>query len=313
VCSSDLLGVNIVLSSRCASVLTRDGTAAGVMLDSGELRADAVILATGGNSWPATGSDWSGCRIAEKLGHAVSPPVPGLVGLRTSSVDAELAGLILPRARVSFKAKGSKEEVGTGELLVTHTGLSGPSVLDLSASVCKAVAERDSNKEGGDAILRVQWVDGLDSAEWRNLFENWRGTRGKAQIASLVREHVPQRLAKWLCGKAGIDPDCAASAVRADARDRLLALLAAFPAAIVSGEGWNKAMITRGGVDVRQINPETLESKIVRNLYFAGEMIDMDGPCGGYNLHWAFAGGALAGASAAVQYGIRATPCACRA
>lgn len=301
---AESLGAQILLNTRCAQILTDAGTntVTAALLESGgttkETPADAIILATGGASWPSTGSDWSGCRMAEALGHTVAPPAQGLVGLRTNAVSHALSGLILPRARVAFKAKGRKEESRTAELLLTHTGISGPAVLDVSATVCAVIA-----KEQTPQTIRIRWNAEMDEKAWRGYFATTRAAAGRTTIATLLRERdIPQRLAAWLCEKAETPPATPAAALKAAARDTLTELLGNFPATVTSGEGWDKAMITRGGVDVREVDPETLESRLIKNLHFAGEMLNVDAPCGGYNLHWAFASGALAGAEAVSLY-----------
>lgn len=297
---AESLGVNIQTNTRCTGIIVEDTTATGVRTDSGEHFAEAIIMATGGKSYPATGSDWLGCTIAESLGHKIIPPTPGLAGLRAAAPDPELAGLVLPDATVTFKTKGRKPESGTGELLLTHTGISGPAVLDLSATVCESIGETKTLP----ATLHIRWTTKMPAENWRIFFEQTRQTRGRASIVSCIHEYLPQRLAKWICAKAEVNPDTPAAALKAARRDMLIEFLGNFPAEITASEGWNKAMITRGGVDLRQVNPETLESRIIANLHFVGEMLNIDGPCGGYNLHWAFASGSLAGESAVSGHGI---------
>ncbi len=255
-----------------------------------DIAAGSIILATGGRSYPATGSTWDGCRMAERLGHAITPARPGLVGLRAANLDAGLAGVVLPRARVVFRKKGRAGEIGVGELLLTHGGVSGPAVLDLSASA--------SPEPGKESVIFITWHDGMDKPAWTAQLAAWRKKAGGTAIATLLRERFPSRLARWLCAHAGAAGATPAE-LTAAGRENLAGALGAFPCRVTASEGWEKAMITRGGVDVRQVEPETLGSRLVPSLYFAGEMLDIDGPCGGYNLHWAFASGVLAGESAA--------------
>jgi predicted Rossmann fold flavoprotein len=204
-------------------------------------------------------------------------------------LDAELAGLVVPGAVVSFSGKGRKTERCAGELLLTHGGVSGPAILDLSASVNEALAR------GGEAALRVQWVAESDRGWWLNRFAHWRERNGGAAMPTLLKDYLPGRLARWLCRKAGAETG--AANLSGPGRDKLADFLSAFPLRIADSEGWDRAMITRGGVDVRDVDPKTLASRVTPGLFFVGEMLDVDGPCGGYNLHWAFASGALAGMS----------------
>lgn len=174
-------------------------------------------------------------------------------------------------------------------MLLTHRGVSGPAVLDLSASLAECLAKNSA------VTLDLAWRAGEDAAAWRSRFDKWRRTAGGTALAALLKELLPQRLAAWLCAFAGLPPGAVAAAVTSAQRDALAQALGAFPARITATEGWNKAMITRGGVVLREVDAKILESRLVAGLHFAGEMLDADGPCGGYNLHWALASGALAG------------------
>lgn len=282
------LGVRTLFSRRVAAIEPgRNSPGLAVVTEDGNESYDKVILACGGVSWPATGSTGDGARIARALGHRLIPPVPGLVGLRTDDLDAELSGLVLPGAMVSYSEKGRGRIAGAGELLLTHAGVSGPAILDLSASVNEALAA------GGRAVLHINWIAGRDQKWWLARLALWRVQSGATPLPSLLREFLPARLARWLCRKA--DAATTAANLPASARDKLADALSAFPLRITDHEGWDKAMITRGGVDVRDVDPKTLESRVTPGLFFAGETLDVDGPCGGYNLHWAFASGALAG------------------
>ncbi len=297
---AERLGVAIRRGARAEAIApapSADGAGAGgfaaTLADGSAIAAGRVIVATGGKSYPATGSTWDGCRLAAALGHRIRPAFPGLVGLRAANLDPALAGLVLPDAEIFFKAKGRGGLAGDRELLLTHQGLSGPAVLDLSASVAEALAET-----GGPAVVRVRWRAGMDKGCWLERMASWRAERGASPPAALLKEFLPERLARWLCRRAGLAEAATAATLRAAERDRLVESLADFPAEIAATEGWDKAMITRGGVDVREVDPGSLESRLVPGLFFAGETLDVDGPCGGYNLHWAFASGALAGESA---------------
>lgn len=260
---------------------------------------DALVIATGGKSCPDTGSTGDGYALAEKLGHAVKPLHPGLVGLQTKTVPPELAGLVLPDAFVSFKRKGKKAVSDQGELLLTHTGVSGPAILDISGEAAEALGEGTAQP----LRLGIRWAAELDGNFWLEQFKQWRKTHGNAPLSNRIREFIPLRLARCLCRMAGISEagNNTPATITAKQRDTLAGLLGNFQADISGTDGWNKAMITRGGVDTTQIHPASLESRLAGQVYFAGEVLDIDGPCGGYNLHWAFASGALAGERAATS------------
>ncbi len=253
----------------------------------------AVILATGGHSYPETGSTWDGCRLAAGLGHRVQPPTPGLVGLRCEDLDPELAGLVMPDSRVRGRIARQGELQGRGELLLTHRGLSGPAVLDMSTALAEELS-----RSGTELEIHVEWIGGRGAMEWRDQLTAWRSRSGGREISSLLREFFPARLAAWLSARAGVEA-IAAARLTAEGRDRLAQVLGAYPVRVTGTEGWERAIITRGGVDVREVEAGSMASKLVPGLFFAGEMLGVDGPCGGYNLHWAFASGTLAGKSAA--------------
>lgn len=283
------LGVLVETGCRVTDIAVRDGA---VLAGGDEFPCDAAIVTGGGRSYPGTSSTFDGAAMAERLGHRVSPPVPGLVGLRTPDLPDDLAGIVLPDALVRFREKGSSAREGRRELLLTHTGISGPAVLDLSASVAAAL-------DRGGAQVTIAWTAELETVGWLARLDAWRRERGERPVATLLRDALPDRLARFLCERSGLAEAVTAAALPGAARDRLAANLGAFPARITATEGWERAMITRGGVDVRGVDPKTLASRVVPGLYFAGEVLDVDGPCGGFNLHWALASGALAGQSAA--------------
>ncbi len=286
------LGVVIETGRRVTDVIVCDGVAVAVAVGKEEIPGDAVIVTGGGRSYPGTGSTFDGAAMAERLGHRVATAHPGLVGLRTPDLPDSLAGIVLPDALVRFRTKGAKAIEGRGELLLTHTGVSGPAVLDLSASVASAL-------DKGEARVCIEWLAGVGTAAWLARLDEWRRDRGDRPVAALLRDALPGRLARFLCERSGLADSVTAAAVPGLARDRLANSLGAFEARISATDGWERAMITRGGVDVRDVDPKTMASRVVSGLYFAGEVLDVDGPCGGYNLHWAFASGALAGQSAA--------------
>lgn len=293
---ADRLGVDIRTGKRVERLFADSGAVTGLAVAGEAIACDAVVLACGGKSRPATGSTWDGCLLAASVGHRIASPFPGLVGLRAENLSADLAGLVLPDAEVIFKTKGTPTITKRGELLLTHEGVSGPAILDMSATVAEALGGTRSA-----VPLLVRWCAGETQECWTARMHEWRAHRGGMLLSSLLREHLPQRLARWICGSAGADERTTAASLRSAPRDRLSLLLGAYPLSIKDTEGWDKAMITRGGVDVREVDAGALRSRIVDGLFFSGEMLDMDGPCGGYNLHWAFASGALAGDSAAAS------------
>lgn len=297
---AERLGVAVKLRRRVDAIaIDENGAVRSMRCADEDYPCDAAVIAIGGRSMPDTGSRGDAATLLVAAGHRVTPFSPGLVGLRSDSLSPDLAGVVLPRAETFLRIRGKGETAGSGpegrELLLTHGGLSGPAVLDLSG----LAAERLEHAPGEPLLLRVRWVAGMDAAAWFSELDDWRHHQGSQPLAVLLRRHLPRRLAVWLCARAGVGAEVTAAQLPASGRENLSAALGNFPARITGTEGWDKAMITRGGVALSEVDPENLASLKVAGLYFAGEALDVDGPCGGYNLHWAFASGLLAGSAAA--------------
>jgi len=255
----------------------------------GPIEAEAVVLATGGLSVPATGSDGAGLRLAQALGHAVVDPYPALTPLfATPAVHATLAGVSLDvrlRARLDDRVTDAE-----GGFLFTHRGYSGPSVLDVSH-----IAVRSRLAGGPRATLRVQWA-GLDPAHWERVLGDARGL-----VASVLAQHLPQRLAAHLQEEAGVPDDRRASELRRHERHALLERLTSYPLPWTGDGGFPKAEVTGGGIALGEVDAHTLESRRCPGLFLCGEILDAFGPIGGHNFAWAWATGRLAGRGAAAR------------
>lgn len=247
-----------------------------------------VIVATGGLSVPATGSDGLGLEIARRTGHLIHPPYPALTPLTaTPAVHASLSGISLD---VTIEAPGAKgARAVSGGFLFTHRGYSGPAVLDLSHL---AVRTRDAG--AGRQQLRVRWAVLTDVAWEKRLTQ-----RSAQAVSTVVRGELPVRLADWLLADAGIEPGCQLAQLPRDARRALIERLVRYPLPWTGDEGYKKAEVTGGGVALDQVHPATLESRRHSGLYFCGEVLDAFGPIGGHNFAWAWATGRAAGLGAA--------------
>ena len=290
------LGVDIRLNTGVGSLIVRDGACAGVRLSNGEaVEADAVIVATGGLSYPTTGSTGDGYRFAESAGHTVKPTLPALVPIETKeSWPANLMGLSLKNVRLSAFAPGKKGEKKLysemGEMLFAHFGITGPLVLTLSSLLPDDLA---------GVRLSIDLKPALDEQTLEaRLLRDFKQLSRK-QLISVMDGLEPHSLAEQLLKLTGLSPAQPVNAVTAEQRKRLLAIIKDVPLTPKALRGYNEAVVTRGGVDVREINPSTMESKRLPNLYFAGEVMDVDATTGGFNLQIAFSTGALAGSSAA--------------
>jgi hypothetical protein len=287
------LSVTVALKTEVTSIILTAGRAAGVNTSTGPVQAACIVLATGGKSYPDLGATGTGYRLAQEAGHTVVTPVPGLVPLVLApGWEQGLAGVSLPDVQVWIDLPRPRGARRRGPLLFTHRGLSGQAVLDISADVATLLARERT------VPLRVNLAPETAPHEWSARFELWQRTQGKRLLRNLLAEHLPASLAGALCEQAGA-AQVRAAEVPQGAREKLLTLLTQLPFTVVGTEGFEHAMVTRGGVSLKEVDPRTLQSRKARGLFFAGEVLDLDGPCGGYNLHWAFASGWLAGCSAA--------------
>ena len=286
------LEVKIRLRTRVDKVLTENDIVCGVRLSDGEcLNADKVILATGGVSYKSTGSDGSGLVMAEKLGHQVTKLRPGLVGMCTKEAWVrDMQGLTLKNVAVSIGKKQGKKPLyeDFGELLFTHYGVSGPMILSASSRLGDELEKEDLyiKIDLKPALSKKQ----LDSRILRDFEERKNADLSNAMVHLLPKSMIPVML--HVCG---LDPAKKVNEVTRGEREQLVKGMKEFPLTINGLRDIQEAIITRGGVTVKEVDPSTMESKIVKNLYLAGEMLDLDALTGGYNLQIAWSTGYLAG------------------
>ena len=285
------LGVELRTKACVTALAIQDGKVIGVELGNTLEKADAVVLATGGASYPNLGGTGGGYALARQAGHRIIDIVPALVGLMTADTwPQQLAGVSVD-ARIWIDLPGQPKAGLAGKVLFTHRGISGPAVLDVSGDVASLLHKRKEVPVGLNLTDKQpqQWLDEL--AQQQRL-------RGASPIRSVLEGYVPARLAGVLFGLASIDSTTPVAHMPSDARMRLAQILCHVPLTVRQTEGFATAMVTRGGVALKEVDPKTLQSRLTRGLYFAGELLDLDGPCGGYNLQWAFSSGHLAGLSA---------------
>lgn len=289
-------GVQVRLNVRAEGIMTEMGFCTGVRLADGErIYADEVIVATGGISYPSTGSTGDGYVFARKCGHTVEEPEPSLVPFTAKeSYVMALQGLSLKNVRVTVQ-NGTRvlfEEFG--EMLFTHYGVSGPLCLRASSVVGTALKEQELS-------MRIDLKPALTAEQLdRRLLRDFDASLNR-QFKNAVQGLLPQKMQPVLIELSGIAADKKVNEITKEERGRLLALLKAFPVTLTGLRGFDEAVITRGGVSVKEVNPSTMESKLVTGLYFAGEVLDLDALTGGYNLQIAWSTGYLAGISAGAE------------
>ena len=267
-----------------------------VITSAGEIHPQRVILAAGGMSYPSLGSDGSGFRLAQQAGLKIVPPLPALAGLKTvESWPAELTGIVLKNAAIRLTEKGCSKKWHEGELLFTHQGLSAPPVLDLSGEIAWLLSQKMTQPD-----CAVQIELNLDCSrsmqQWQEIFDGWRKDKGGRALHNLLAGELPRNLAQILCRESALT-DCAIARAPKEKLSHLIKRLTASPLQIKAVDGWDKAMVTRGGVDLQELDPQTMACRRIPNLFCVGEVVDLDGGCGGYNLTWAFASAVLAATS----------------
>ena len=283
-------GVHIV-QGKATELIIENGICRGVVTDSKKAYiAGSTVVATGGASYPKTGSDGSGYRLCEKAGHTVIPLSPSLVPLTSADkCCAELMGLSLKNVSVSFY-RGEKELYRDfGEMLFTHFGVSGPIVLSASAYV-----------KSFPARMVIDLKPALDEKALDNRILSDFSAEKNRIFANSLGALLPRAMIPVIVKRSGIDPQKQVNAITKDERKRLVQLMHSFEINLNGTRPLDEAIITCGGVSVKEINPSTMGSKLVSGLYFAGEIIDVDAYTGGYNLTIAFSTGRLAGKSASL-------------
>ena len=273
--------------------LKKDGENFILDTDGSPVTAEKVILATGGASYKDTGSTGDGFQIAQTLGHAILPLEPGLVPLKTKEAWVkEVQGLTLKNIRLCFLAGKKKIASDVGELLFTHFGVSGPLILDLSADIVRLLAKEKEMK------LLIDLKPGIDDSEMKDKLLREIKEHGGREIKTMLASALPLKLAPLILRLVDIDPHKKIHQMNKDDRRKLAKILKELPLTITGSLALEEAMVTCGGVSIKEINPRTMESRIVPGLYFAGEVIEGGAPSGGYNLQQAFSTGYLAGESA---------------
>lgn len=286
--------VEIHLNTAVKELVTENNTIKGVRLQDGTMdKADSVIVATGGFSYQSTGSTGDGYRWAEKTGHKVTEIYPALVPLEVKEAyAAELQGLALKNIKVSFVKNNKVIYSDFGEMLFTHFGISGPVILSGSSYIVKSIKKNDKIHISIDLKPSLS-ADTLDARVLRE-FKEFTNKDFRNSLSNLL----PKSLIPVIIELSGIDPFKKVNEVTKEERKKLVGLIKAFPLTVKDTRGFNEAIITQGGISVKDINPATMESKHIKGLFFAGEVIDVDALTGGYNLQIAWSTGWLAGLNA---------------
>ena len=287
--------VQVMLHTEVSELLLEEGSIKGVLLSDGKkLHADAVIIATGGRSYESTGSTGDGYRFAKQAGHTIKDLRPSLVPFVVKEEWCKkLQGLSLKNVAVTLKKEKKKIYEGFGEMLFTHFGVSGPLILSASSFYT-------AKYNGQEALLTIDLKPAMDREQLdKRILRDFEENAGK-QFKNALDKLLPAKLIPVMVELSGIDPHKKTSEVTKKERSRLVELFKELKLTVNGCRGYGEAIITGGGVNVKEIDPKTMGSRLVNGLYFAGEVMDVDALTGGFNLQIAWSTGALAGKSAAM-------------
>ncbi|MNX46850.1 tricarballylate dehydrogenase [compost metagenome] len=293
----DRLGVQLRLEAPGSRILTEEGRAVGIELGSGEVvKAGALVITVGGQSFPNTGSTGDGYRMAEELGHTLVDPFPSLVPLRSPGLG-ELAGLSLRDVEVTAVVDGKPAAKRRADMMFAHFGLTGPAILHLSRTASLAVAQGKTVEFWLD-LVPDRTREELDA----DLRQTWERTP-RTHLANALKEILPERLVPFFLAKADVAGDRPVSEVPKKDRAKLVERLKRWAFPIPSVLSKEVAEVTAGGLNLKEVDPKSMASKRIEGLFWAGEVLDVDGFIGGYNFQSAWSTGWVAGQSAARSLG----------
>ena len=284
-------GVDVHLEEPVKKLLVNDGVVTGVVTDKETYHADAVVIATGGKSYPATGSTGDGYMLAAQVGHTITDIRPSLVPIVTEeSWVKDLMGLSLRNVELSVVAKNKVQAKMFGEMMFTHFGITGPIVLSLSHTVGKLMRKKNIGIIGLDINLKPALSPETLDKRLQKDFDLY----SKKQLINGMKDLLPSRLIPLIIELAGIDPQKPINQISKEERQQIGYMLQHMPLTVKGLRPVEEAIVTAGGISLKEFNPKTMESKLVKGLYGAGEVLDIDAFTGGYNLQAAFSTGYVA-------------------
>lgn len=286
--------VNFFYESDIENFVIEDNRIVAVEMRKRTVTAAKYIIAVGGKSYPNTGSTGDGYVWAKKFGHEIIKPEPVLVPINTDPIHEQLQGVSVHNCEISLLQNDKKIAKVDGDMIFTHFGVSGPAILNISRDVKKALAK-------GEVKLSIDFKPFLSEAQLDEILRNDLEKNANKNLSNCFEDLFSPKLREFLLAYSGINLEKHAANISKAERIRLVKLFKGFKLGIESLMGFEKAMVTCGGVATKEIDSKTMQSKIIENLYFAGEILDVDGPTGGYNLQMCWATGYLAGRAASGQ------------
>ena len=280
------LGVEVLCSQKVEALLFDDKQIKGVATQEEQFFTNHIIVATGGMGYPMLGAEGDGYQLAQEVGHKVTNLHPAMMPLKTKEHwGANCRADTIAKVEMRVNIKKYKKLHAKGDLIFTKNGIRGPVVLDFSREITPLLAKFD------EVPILMNLTKGMNQEQIRQSFK----ANATLSTVELVKTLLPESVSLELCKLANCNPTLTLGKQKGQHRDQLIKLLAWTPLTVNGHDGFKMAMITRGGVSLKEIDPNTMQSKKIRGLYFCGEVMNLDGPCGGYNLQWSFASGYLAG------------------
>ena len=282
-------GVKILLNKKVTDIIIENNICLGVESLDEQFFSEKTIIATGGLGYPQLGAQGDGFKISSKHGHTVTNLYPAMMPLHTKERWIDCIADTIPKVEMKIAIPKYKKLKAKGDLIFTKKGLRGPVVLDFAKYVTPLL------DKFGEVPILVNLTKGKNQEDIRNLLKKTNEKYRDYSILELINTILPLSVSKELLKLAKIDFSQKYNKIEGYKRDTLIQYLAWTPFTVIGHDGFKMAMITKGGISLKEINPKNMGSKLIKNLYFCGEIVDLDGPCGGYNLQWSFASGNLAG------------------
>ncbi len=283
------LKVKIIHNQRVEKLLFTDSSIDGVQTQDSLYTAKNVIIATGGLGYPALGAEGDGYLLAQELGHKVTELSPAMMPLKTEENWAQCRADTVSKVELRVALPKYKKLYARGDLIFTKSGIRGPVVLDFAREITPLL------NKFKEVPITANLTKGMNENDILQYFKQAKAKNSQASIEENLLPILASCVIRKLCQSLDIKSSAIFHTLEGKSRDALIKILASTPFTITGHDGFKMAMITRGGIFLKQIDPKTMQSKLIKGLYFCGEVMDIDGPCGGYNLQWSFSSGYLAG------------------
>ncbi len=286
------LQIELKLSQKVQALLIKNDKFLCVKTKKDTFYTQNAIIATGGLGYSTLGAEGDGYELAKKLGHTITKLYPAMVKLKTKEMwTRNCRADTISKATIKIDLPKKRRVTATGDLIFTKNGIAGPVILDFSKEITPLFEKYD------EIPLLLNMTQGMNEDQIHSYLRKGFIKNPQNSVSRLLSSLLPKSVATNLCRLCEIEPSEKLNKIDGKNRDSLIKILAKTPITVIDHEGFEKAMITRGGISLKEIDPKTMRSKLVKGLYFCGEIVDLDGPCGGYNLQWSFTSGFLAGKS----------------